>query len=40
MNLSLLYSNQRHVSATYVAIFKVETQEYGHNYNVLELIHT
>jgi len=40
MNLSLLYSNQRHVSATYVAIFRVEKQEYGHNYNVLELIHT
>jgi len=31
MNLNLLYSNQQHVLATYVAIFRVEKLEYGHN---------
>jgi hypothetical protein len=38
MNVSLLYSNHRHVSATNVVIFRVAGTG-SHNYNVSESIH-
>jgi hypothetical protein len=34
MNVIVSYSDHRHVSATYVAVFRGEEQEYKYTYNV------
>jgi len=39
MNVSLLFSNHRHVSASHVTIFRVARTRYRHNYDESESIH-